>query len=142
MNIRKDYETGRKRRSINPCLTCGACCAFYRVSFYWRECSDNKPDGVPISLCEDLNMFRRVMKGTNQSKPRCIALKGTIGKHVFCSIYWRKPSICCDIEPSYKYGFPESKCDKARLAYGLTPLTPGDWKAPEIDAPDFYSPAA
>ncbi|HGC1012017.1 TPA: YkgJ family cysteine cluster protein, partial [Escherichia coli] len=19
----------------NPCITCGACCAFFRVSFYW-----------------------------------------------------------------------------------------------------------
>ncbi|EJT1381768.1 TPA: YkgJ family cysteine cluster protein, partial [Escherichia coli] len=19
----------------NPCMTCGACCAFFRVSFYW-----------------------------------------------------------------------------------------------------------
>ncbi|MDX1269447.1 MAG: YkgJ family cysteine cluster protein, partial [Oceanisphaera sp.] len=23
--------------SGNPCLTCGACCAFFRVSFYWGE---------------------------------------------------------------------------------------------------------
>ncbi|MEG6657786.1 YkgJ family cysteine cluster protein, partial [Pseudomonas aeruginosa] len=22
----------------NPCLTCGACCAHFRVSFYWGEC--------------------------------------------------------------------------------------------------------
>ncbi|EFG2122847.1 YkgJ family cysteine cluster protein, partial [Escherichia coli] len=21
----------------NPCMTCGACCAFFRVSFYWAE---------------------------------------------------------------------------------------------------------
>jgi Fe-S-cluster containining protein len=21
----------------NPCLSCGACCASFRVSFYWRE---------------------------------------------------------------------------------------------------------
>ncbi|HCB0868544.1 TPA: YkgJ family cysteine cluster protein, partial [Klebsiella pneumoniae] len=20
---------------INPCMTCGACCAYFRVSFYW-----------------------------------------------------------------------------------------------------------
>ncbi|MBB8903342.1 YkgJ family cysteine cluster protein, partial [Escherichia coli] len=22
---------------LNPCITCGACCAFFRVSFYWAE---------------------------------------------------------------------------------------------------------
>ncbi|OZZ73507.1 zinc/iron-chelating domain-containing protein, partial [Klebsiella pneumoniae] len=22
---------------INPCMTCGACCAYFRVSFYWAE---------------------------------------------------------------------------------------------------------
>jgi len=22
----------------NPCLTCGACCAYFRVSFYFGEC--------------------------------------------------------------------------------------------------------
>ncbi|MEA7465220.1 YkgJ family cysteine cluster protein, partial [Salmonella enterica subsp. enterica serovar Lubbock] len=20
---------------LNPCMTCGACCAYFRVSFYW-----------------------------------------------------------------------------------------------------------
>ncbi|MBR7358785.1 YkgJ family cysteine cluster protein, partial [Klebsiella pneumoniae] len=24
---------------INPCMTCGACCAYFRVSFYWAEAS-------------------------------------------------------------------------------------------------------
>ncbi|EMK5322830.1 YkgJ family cysteine cluster protein, partial [Escherichia coli] len=23
--------------NLNPCMTCGACCAFFRVSFYWAE---------------------------------------------------------------------------------------------------------
>ncbi|MLR39642.1 YkgJ family cysteine cluster protein, partial [Salmonella enterica subsp. enterica] len=22
---------------LNPCMTCGACCAYFRVSFYWAE---------------------------------------------------------------------------------------------------------
>ncbi len=130
---------------INPCLTCGACCAFYRVSFYWRERSDYQPNGVPRELCEDLNEFRCVMKGTNQPNPRCISLLGTIGKHVFCKIYWRRPAVCRDIEPSYKNGHPEKKCDKARLAYGLPPLTPEIWKNdPQNNdiSPDIFSPAA
>ncbi|EEC8989014.1 TPA: YkgJ family cysteine cluster protein [Escherichia coli] len=24
----------------NPCMTCGAYCAFFRVSFYWVEADD------------------------------------------------------------------------------------------------------
>ena len=34
----------------NPCESCGACCAQFRVSFYWSE-SDAHPGGrVPASL--------------------------------------------------------------------------------------------
>ncbi|MEG0249014.1 MAG: YkgJ family cysteine cluster protein, partial [Pseudomonas sp.] len=22
----------------NPCLDCGACCGYFRVSFFWGEC--------------------------------------------------------------------------------------------------------
>ncbi len=130
---------------MNPCLTCGACCAYYRVTFYWRERSDCKQDGMPESLCEDFNSFRCVMKGTNQPNPRCIALMGTIGKHVLCKIYWRRPTVCREIEPSYKNGYPEPKCDKARLAYGLPPLTPDVWKSrpdKKTVSPDILSPAA
>ena len=25
---------------LNPCMTCGACCIFFRVSFYWSEADD------------------------------------------------------------------------------------------------------
>ncbi|EKJ0223351.1 YkgJ family cysteine cluster protein, partial [Escherichia coli] len=24
----------------NPCMACGACCAFFRVSFYWAKVDD------------------------------------------------------------------------------------------------------
>ena len=129
---------------INPCLICGACCAFYRVSFYWRERSDSQPEGVPEELCEDLNTFRCVLKGTNQPNPRCIALSGIIGNQVFCKIYERRPSVCRDVEPSYKNGYPEPKCDRARFASRLEPLTPTTWKKGGDDDffPNPYSPAA
>ncbi|WP_374212354.1 YkgJ family cysteine cluster protein [Thiothrix subterranea] len=29
----------------NPCMTCGACCASFRVSFYWGE-----TDAAPLAL--------------------------------------------------------------------------------------------
>jgi len=130
---------------VNPCLTCGACCAFYRVTFYWRERSDHQSNGVPEELCEDFNDFRCAMKGTNQPNPRCLSLLGIIGKHVFCKIYWRRPTVCRDIEPSYKNGYPEIKCDKARIAYGLPPLSPEIWKKKpqgNDNSPYIFPPAA
>ncbi|ENO4720751.1 YkgJ family cysteine cluster protein, partial [Escherichia coli] len=38
----------------NPCMTCGACCAFFRVSFYWAE-ADDAGGNVPVSLTEQIS---------------------------------------------------------------------------------------
>ncbi|HEY9159520.1 MAG TPA: YkgJ family cysteine cluster protein [Desulfomonilia bacterium] len=111
-----------KREEYNPCLACGACCAYFRVSFYWGECDDAKEGGVPAGLTEKLNDFRAVMKGTNRPEPRCIALEGEIGKAVRCTIYERRPQVCRDIPFSWADGLPEEKCDKSRQAWGLKKL--------------------
>lgn len=123
-------------KTKNPCLECGACCACYRVSFYWAECDDAQPGGVPVELTEKLTPFRAVMKGTNRPVPRCIALEGTIGDRVSCSIHPRRPQVCRDIMPSYWDGLtPSEQCDKARLARGLSLLRPEDWDLPEPEKP-------
>ena len=116
----------------NPCLGCGACCAHYRCSFYWREADDATPGGVPVELTEDVTRFRRAMRGTNQNEPRCIALVGTIGKTAHCTIYERRSTTCRKFVPSYYEGQSEIECDKARLRHGLPALQPQDW-APEQD---------
>ncbi|MBN2299445.1 MAG: YkgJ family cysteine cluster protein [Deltaproteobacteria bacterium] len=116
---------------INPCLSCGACCAYYRASFYWAEADDATPGGVPSHMTEKLNDFRRVMIGTNQNKPRCIALAGEIGNAVFCSIYENRSSVCRDFEPSWSGGRPNERCDNARIAWGLSPLEPNIDNAPD-----------
>jgi Fe-S-cluster containining protein len=108
----------------NPCLLCGACCAYFRASFYWAECDDETKEGVPVDMTEDLTQFRRVMKGTNQKNPRCIALIGTIGEKVFCSIHERRSSVCRAFDASWVNGEPNERCDKARAAWGLPPLAP------------------
>jgi Fe-S-cluster containining protein len=113
--------------TINPCLTCGACCAFFLASFYWAETTVGSPDGVPEQLTEKLNDFRVQMKGTRGKKPRCIALTGEIGRSVACSIYAQRASVCRDFPPSLLDGVVNERCDKARLAHGLKPLTPTDW---------------
>ncbi len=110
--------------SPNPCLTCGACCAYYRASFYWGE-GDDAPEGtVPVRMTEKLNDFRIYMKGTNGPQPRCIALFGTIGAGVRCSIYDLRASVCRDFPYSWSNGIKNERCDAARRVWGLLPLEP------------------
>ncbi len=121
----------------NLCLSCGACCAFYRCSFYWREASDQTPGGAPVEWTEDLTPIYRAMKGTNDARPRCIALEGEIGKAVRCVIYDRRPTPCHAFPPSYIDGTRNERCDKARAAHGLPPRQPGDWLAPAATVNDL-----
>ena len=113
----------------NPCLTCGACCAFYRVSFYWAEADDETPGGVPVHLTRKLGELRRMMIGLDGGV-RCIALEGIIGESVRCSIYQNRPSVCRDFEGSWIGDRQNERCDKARAAWGLPPLEPGSWDLP------------
>jgi Fe-S-cluster containining protein len=108
-----------ERHSSNPCLQCGACCATFRVSFYW---SDATVWGLPESLTERVNPWLSCMAGTNQPAPRCRALEGVVGKEVTCVVYSQRPSPCREVQPG------DEKCSKARVAHGLAPLGIG-WPA-------------
>jgi hypothetical protein len=119
--------------SVNLCLSCGACCACYRASFYWSEAEDASVGGVPLALTKKLNDFRLVMIGTEGSQPRCIALQGFIGQRVRCRIYAQRPSICREFEPAWQNHTPNPRCDDARRAWGMQPLTPASW----LDPKDF-----
>jgi Fe-S-cluster containining protein len=113
----------------NPCLTCGACCVFFRVSFYWGEADPAMGGAVPAELTEDLTGFRRCMMGTNRAKPFCIALLGSVGEAVRCSIYPDRPSPCRKTGVQWAAGSLEieteelQRCDRARSAWGLPPLS-------------------
>ncbi|MCK6508751.1 YkgJ family cysteine cluster protein [Myxococcota bacterium] len=109
---------------LNPCVSCGACCAFFQVAFYWGEGSDCEGGTVPTELVEDLPPYRRVMKGTNQPNPRCVALQGEIGKSVHCSIYAQRSTTCRAFPYSWANGEHHPDCDKARARWGLPPLEP------------------
>ncbi|HEY8279280.1 MAG TPA: YkgJ family cysteine cluster protein [Bdellovibrionota bacterium] len=113
----------------HPCQTCGACCAYYRVSFYWREAETSEnPGAVPVELTEDYSSFRRSMRGTNRKHhSRCVALEGKVGEQVACSIYTLRPSPCREFLPSFEDGNHQPRCDEARARYGLRPLTRKDW---------------
>lgn len=106
----------------NPCLSCGACCAFFRVSFYWAE-ADDGAGRVPAALTEPLTPFLRCMSGTNDRVVRCRALQGHVGEHVSCSIYACRPSPCQAFQMSGEDGRANAACDRARAHFGL-PLPP------------------
>ncbi len=122
----------------HPCLACGACCAYFRVSFYWSEADDATPGGVPAALTARLTPHLRVMRGTEGRAPRCVALDGVIGVETRCLIHPQRPGACRDFAPSYEDGQPNPRCDAARAAYGLSPLRPDDWgRRPDGEPPDW-----
>lgn len=106
---------------LNPCMSCGACCAYFRVSFYWAE-GDDAGGLVPAALTEPLTPFLRCMSGTNQKVSRCVALRGTPGISVSCSIYENRPSPCRDFAMSGENGIANDACNRARGQHGLPPL--------------------
>jgi Fe-S-cluster containining protein len=134
-------DIGPPDAAANPCITCGACCAYYRASFYWGETDASRGGTVPAGMTEKLNDFRAVMRGTNQPIPRCIALLGQIGQSVGCSIYELRASVCRDFKVSWEDGLRNERCDKARAAWGLPPLEPPvTMPAGEPENPDDIDP--
>lgn len=95
----------------DACLSCGACCAFFRVSFYWAE-----GESMPVDVVEPLTAVYSCMKGTNQKNPRCVMLAGEIGQHVSCTMYEQRSSSCKEVQAG------DVQCHKARAAHGLITL--------------------
>jgi uncharacterized protein len=95
------------------CRQCGACCAYFRVSFYWAEAAQR---GLADSCIEQLNTHLVSMAGTNRPAPRCCVLQGEIGRQVTCLVYPARPSPCRELQPG------DEKCNQARARYGLVAL--------------------
>lgn len=69
----------------DACLSCGACCAAFRVDFHRADLAagaPGKPDGagVPRELAVPLTARLYRMCGTGAAPPRCIALEGEVGR--------------------------------------------------------------
>ncbi|PJK14169.1 zinc/iron-chelating domain-containing protein [Lysobacteraceae bacterium NML07-0707] len=111
----------------HPCLTCGACCAHYRVGMHWSETEPELGGRVPVALTESLRLHERAMRGTCSNTPRCIALDAEIGRYSRCTIHPQRPSACEALPASWEFGAPSRQCDIARAAYGLPVLTAEDW---------------
>lgn len=127
----------------HPCLSCGACCAHFRVAFHWSEADPTTGGITPAGLTEAFDPHRVVMRGTQSRTPRCVALHGEVGRQVACSIYAQRPSPCHALVAAWENGLPSPQCDRARLAHGLPVLTPLQWAEPvavRTDAGDAALP--
>ncbi|HEX5337088.1 MAG TPA: YkgJ family cysteine cluster protein [Gallionella sp.] len=100
--------------TANLCQTCGACCAHFRVSFYWAE-ADDAPGGiVPAELTEAVSPHLRCMKGTASKPARCVALEGEVGKWVSCTIYQQRSSTCREFDVLEPDGTTNPRCAALR----------------------------
>jgi len=102
----------------HPCLTCGACCASYRVDFSVYEMQD-MGGRVPLGLAVEVNGHTWRMRGTDHVPLRCAALTGKVGEQAACGIYEWRPNPCRELEPG------DPGCERARVRHGLPPLGEG-----------------
>jgi Fe-S-cluster containining protein len=98
----------------NPCLSCGACCKTFRVSFYWAEAEER---GLPPGLVEPVNPHISCMAGTNSNNPHCAALGKGDGGPMACGVYEHRPEPCREVQPG------DAKCQRARARHGLPALS-------------------
>jgi Fe-S-cluster containining protein len=108
----------------NPCLSCGACCAYFRASFHWLETTAAADGATPNELTMSVSPHLVAMRGTERRPPRCIALEGSIGVSVRCTVYEKRASPCREFRASWVDGVHNERCDRARGAHGLPPLPP------------------
>jgi Fe-S-cluster containining protein len=107
--------------SSNPCLSCGACCASFRVDFAVEELQ-SEGGCVPDGLTVELNARLCRMRGTDHAAPRCAALVGTVGVQAGCGIYEWRPAPCREFGLRAPLGIGDEACARARARHGLAPL--------------------
>lgn len=97
-------------------MSCGACCAAFRVDFAAQEL-DGKGGCVPAGLAVKVTAGTRRMRGTDHLPVRCAALTGRIGERAACGIHEWRPNPCRELEPG------SDACHLARARHGLpTPV--------------------
>ena len=106
----------------NPCMTCGACCAGFRVDFDERELQ-SQGGVVPDGFAEPLVAGLYRLRGTDYAQPRCACLQGKIGERAYCGIYEFRPSPCREFGIMASVGVGDPACNKARARHGLPPLS-------------------
>src|SRR5574341_35973 len=97
----------------NPCQSCGACCAAFRVTFHRSEL-DSEGGCVPAALADGETASLCRMRGTDYASPRCVALVGEIGVRVSCGIYRERPSPCREFGERVEISGFDDACLRAR----------------------------
>ncbi|WP_313145645.1 YkgJ family cysteine cluster protein [Diaphorobacter nitroreducens] len=101
--------------TLHPCLTCGACCASFRVDFSVHE-TEELGGCVPDGLVVPVTDHTARMRGTDHAQPRCAALTGQVGLRAACGIYEWRPSPCREFEAG------SDACNRARQRHHLPAL--------------------
>ncbi len=101
--------------TLHPCLTCGACCASFRVDFSVHE-TEELGGCVPDGLVVPVTDHTARMRGTDHAQPRCAALTGQVGERAACGIYEWRPSPCREFEAG------SDACNRARQRHHLPAL--------------------
>jgi len=108
-------------KSNNPCTSCGACCASFRVDFAVEELQ-SQGGCVPDGLTVEVNARLARMRGTDHAQPRCAALTGVVGQRARCGIYEWRPAPCREFGMRATMGIGDEACARARARHGLAPL--------------------
>ncbi|NIM42169.1 MAG: YkgJ family cysteine cluster protein [Hydrogenophaga sp.] len=100
---------------MSHCVSCGACCACFRVDFSVHEMED-MGGSVPTGLAVEVTDSTMRLRGTDHSPPRCAALAGKVGVKAACGIYEWRPSPCREFDEG------SDACGRARARHHLPPL--------------------
>ena len=105
------------------CIECGACCvsdydAVDYVHMLHEEADAFEAEGHEEMVNQNTNRFGETMPSLktaydSRGNCRCIALRGTIGEQVNCSVYDLRPKVC------RKFKAGSGACYMARRAVGL-----------------------
>lgn len=113
--IKRLFEKGVDPKDFPECLDCGVCCTYFKINFSAKDNPQMKAHEDKIHF---ISKKEYIMNGTEKfNKGRCVALKGTINKDAYCSIYEDRPEVCRRFQRVLPNGKINPRCIQARNAY-------------------------
>jgi len=104
------------------CCRCGACCCTFCITLPRVDLASQSGGWVPDDLTVPYTPTTTCMRENPDQPGRCIALEGSVGESVRCTIYDRRPAACRDFAPLSALGMGDEACDEARRRHGMRPL--------------------